>query len=93
MRPFELRSSTRPADRSTRSYFVRRGASSVTVRQQSKGDYLCLVSGGTRIRKGNTTYTFAELQTGWRVHVKGTQQGLSGSACQVSASEIKVQNN
>ncbi len=70
-----------------------KGASSVTVRQQSKGDYLCLVSGGTRIRKGNTTYTFAELQTGWRVHVKGTQQGLSGSACQVSASEIKVQNN
>jgi hypothetical protein len=70
-----------------------KGGSSVTVRQQAKGDYLCLVSGGTRIRKGNTTYTFAELQTGWRVHVKGTQQGLSGSACQVSASEIKVQND
>jgi len=70
-----------------------KGASSVTVRQQAKGDYLCLVSGATRIRKGNTTYTFAELQSGWRVHVKGTQQGLSGSACQVSASEIKVQND
>jgi hypothetical protein len=70
-----------------------KGGSSVTVTQQAKGDYLCLVSSGTSIRKGNTTYTFAELQTGWRVHVKGTQQGLSGSACQVSASEIKVQNN
>lgn len=70
-----------------------KGASSVTVRQQSKGDYLCLVSGGTRIRKGNTTYTLAELQTGWRVHVKGTQQGLAGAACQVAASEIKVQND
>jgi len=70
-----------------------KGGSSVTVTQQAKGDYLCLVSAGTRIRKGNTTYTFAELQTGWRVHVKGTQQGLSGSACQVTASEIKVQNN
>jgi hypothetical protein len=70
-----------------------KGGASVTVRQQAKGDYLCLVSGGTRIRKGNTTYTFAELQAGWRVHVKGTQQGLSGSACQVSASEIKVQND
>jgi hypothetical protein len=70
-----------------------KGGSSVTVTQQAKGDYLCLVSSGTSIRKGNTTYTFAELQTGWRVHVKGTQQGPSGSACQVSASEIKVQNN
>jgi len=70
-----------------------KGASSVTVTQQAKGDYLCLVSSGTRIRKGNTSFTFAELQTGWRVHVKGTQQGPSGSACQVNASEIKVQNN
>jgi hypothetical protein len=70
-----------------------KGSASVTVRQQAKGDFLCLVSGATRIRKGNTTYTFAELQSGWRVHVKGTQQGLSGSACQVSASEIKVQSN
>jgi hypothetical protein len=26
------------------------------------------------------------------VHVKGTQQGLAGTACQVTASEIKVQN-
>jgi hypothetical protein len=70
-----------------------KGGSSITVTQQAKGDYLCAVSGSTRIRKGNRTYTFAELQTGWRVHVKGTQQGPSGSACQVSASEIMVQNN
>jgi hypothetical protein len=70
-----------------------KGGSTVTVRQQAKGDFLCLVSGSTRIRKGNTTYTLADLQAGWRVHVKGTQQGLSGSACQVSATEIKVQNN
>jgi hypothetical protein len=69
-----------------------KGASSVTVRQQAKGDYLCLVSASTRIRKGNTTYTFDQLQGGWRVHVKGTQQGMSGSACQVSASEIMVQS-
>ena len=68
-------------------------ASSITVRQQSKGDYLCQVSGSTRIRKGYTTYTFAQLQSGWRVHVKGTQQGMSGTACQVSASEIMVQQN
>jgi hypothetical protein len=69
-----------------------KGASSVTVTQQGKGDYLCLVSSSTRIRKGNTTYTFAQLQGGWRVHVKGTQQGMAGSACQVNASEIKVQS-
>jgi hypothetical protein len=70
-----------------------KGASSVTVTQQAKGDYLCLVSASTRIRKGNTTYTFAQLQPGWRVHVKGTQQGMAGAACQVTASEIMVQNN
>ena len=69
-----------------------KGASSVTVTQQGKGDYLCLVSSSTTIRKGNTTYTFAQLQAGWRVHVKGTQQGMAGSACQVTASEIKVQS-
>jgi hypothetical protein len=68
-----------------------KGASSVTVTQQAKGDFLCLVSGSTRIRKGNTTYTFDQLQSGWRVHVKGTQQGMAGAACQVNASEIKVQ--
>jgi hypothetical protein len=68
-------------------------ASGVLVSQQGKGDYLCLVSASTRIRKGNTTYTLDQLQNGWRVHVKGTQQGMSGTACQVNASEIKVQNN
>jgi hypothetical protein len=69
-----------------------KGASSITVTQQAKGDYLCQVSGSTRIRKGNTTYTFGQLQSGWRVHVKGTQQGMAGNACQVNASEIMVQN-
>jgi hypothetical protein len=69
-----------------------KGAGSIMVTQQAKGDYLCLVSASTRIRKGNTTYTFDQLQNGWRVHVKGTQQGLAGTACQVTASEIKVQN-
>jgi hypothetical protein len=70
-----------------------KGAGSIVVRQQSKGDFLCLVSAGTRIRKGNTTYTLEQLQNGWRVHVKGTQAGMSGSACQVNASEIMVQQN
>jgi hypothetical protein len=65
----------------------------VTVSQQGKGDYLCTVTAATRIRKGNTTYTFDQLQIGWRVHVKGTMQGPSGSACQVSADEIMVQQN
>ena len=70
-----------------------KGGASITVTQQGKGDYLCDVAAGTPIRKGNTSYTFAQLQTGWRVHVKGTQIGLSGTACQVQASEVKVQNN
>jgi hypothetical protein len=70
-----------------------KGAADITVRQQGKGDYLCTVSGTTPIRKGNRSYTFAELQTGWRVHVKGTVTGLVGSACGVSASEVKVQQD
>ena len=68
-------------------------ASSITVNQQAKGDYLCDVSASTRIRKGNTSYTLAQLQLGWRVHVKGTTQGLAGTACRVTADEIMVQNN
>lgn len=70
-----------------------KGASDITVNQQAKGDYLCEVSASTQIRKGNTSYTLAQLQLGWRVHVKGTMLGLAGSACRVSADEIKVQNN
>lgn len=70
-----------------------KGASDITVRQQGKGDYLCVVSGTTPIRKGNQSYTFAQLQPGWRVHVKGSVTGLVGGACGVSASEVKVQQN
>lgn len=70
-----------------------KAGSSITVNQQAKGDYLCEVSGSTPIRKGNTSYTLAQLQLGWRVHVKGTMLGLAGTACRVSASEIMVQNN
>lgn len=70
-----------------------KGASDITVNQQAKGDYLCEVSASTQIRKGNTSYTLAQLQLGWRVHVKGTTLGLAGSACRVRADEIMVQNN
>lgn len=70
-----------------------KGGSDITVAQQGKGNFLCLVDGGTRIRKGNTTYTFGDLQTGWRVHVKGTGLGTTGGTCQVDADEVKVQQN
>ena len=70
-----------------------KGAASITVTQEGKGDYLCDVAAGTPIRKGNTSYTFAQLQTGWRVHVKGSTLGPTGAACHVQASEVKVQNN
>jgi hypothetical protein len=68
-----------------------KSAASIVVRQQGKGDFQCDVASGTRIRKGNTTYTFAQLQTGWRVHVSGQGLGASGSLCRVAADEIKVQ--
>jgi hypothetical protein len=67
--------------------------STITVNQQGKGTFACEVSGGTRIRKGNTTYTLSQLQVGWRVHVSGSGLGESGATCRVAASEIKVQQN
>lgn len=69
-----------------------RGGGSIVVFQQGKGDFICLVSSSTRIRKGNTTYTPDQLRVGWRVHVNGQGLGASGNACQVQADEIKVQN-
>ena len=67
--------------------------STITVNQQGKGTFACQVSGGTRIRKGNTSYTLAQLQVGWRVHVSGSGLGESGGTCRVAADEIKVQQN
>ncbi|HET7291269.1 MAG TPA: DUF5666 domain-containing protein [Vicinamibacteria bacterium] len=64
----------------------------IRVTQQGKGDFLVTVDSSTRIRKGNTTLTFADLKQGNRVHVKGTSQGLSGETCGVQASEVKLQN-
>jgi hypothetical protein len=67
-----------------------KSGSIITVNQQGKGLFACEV-GSARIRKGNTTYTLAQLTTGWRVHVSGNGMGLSGNVCNVSASEVKVQ--
>jgi hypothetical protein len=69
-----------------------KSGSTITVNQQGKGLFACEVGSAT-IRKGNTTYTLAQLTTGWRVHVSGTGMGLSGNVCNVSASEVKVQQN
>jgi len=70
-----------------------KGAASITVSQQGKGLFDCQIPGGTPIRKGNTSYTFAQLLPGWRVHVKGTATGLAAGVCQVTASEVVVQRN
>jgi hypothetical protein len=70
-----------------------KNAAAIVVRQQGKGDFQCDVSASTRIRKGNTTYTLAQLQPGWRVHVSGQGLGSSGAQCRVRADEIKVQQD
>jgi hypothetical protein len=67
-----------------------KSGSTITVNQQGKGLFACEV-GSARIRKGNTTYTVAQLQAGWRVHVSGTGLGDSGGTCRVAADEVKVQ--
>lgn len=69
-----------------------RSGSTITVNQQGKGPFACEV-GSARIRKGNTTYTVAQLQPGWRVHVSGTGLGESGGTCRVAADEVKVQQD
>ena len=69
-----------------------KSGSTITVNQQGKGLFACEV-GSARIRKGNTTYTVAQLQPGWRVHVSGTGLGDSGGVCRVAADEVKVQQN
>ncbi len=70
-----------------------KSAGAIVVRQQGKGDFQCDVSPSTRIRKGNTSYTFAQLQPGWRVHVSGQGLGASGALCRVQADEVKVQQD
>ena len=70
-----------------------KGTTSITVSQQGKGLFECQIPSGTPIRKGNTTYTFTQLQPSWQVHVKGTAQGLTNGACQVVANEVMVQRN
>jgi hypothetical protein len=66
----------------------------LTVSQTGQGLFDCNVPTGTPIRKGNTSYTFEQVQVGWRVHVKGTAQGLATTgSCQVTASEVVVQQN
>jgi hypothetical protein len=70
-----------------------KSGSTITVNQQGKGLFACEVSSSTRIRKGNTTYTLSQLETGWRVHVSGSGLGESSGMCHVAADEVKVQNN
>lgn len=67
-------------------------AGAIFVNQQGKGEFQCDVTSSTRIRKGNTNYTFDQLQVGWRVHVSGPGLGESRGRCRVQADEIKVQN-
>ena len=67
-------------------------ASSITVSQHGRGDFLCQVSTtSTRIRHGNTNLTLADLEVGDHVHVSGTGLGSLNGVCQVSATEIKLQ--
>jgi hypothetical protein len=69
-----------------------KGAGTITVPQHGR-DNVAQVDGGTRIRHGNTTYTFDQLQVGWRVHVSGRFLGLAGTVCNVDADQVMVQGN
>lgn len=64
---------------------------SITVAQQGKGDFRCVISASTRIRKGDRSLTVDDLTIGARVHVSGSGGGTSAGVCQVNASEIKLQ--
>ena len=68
-----------------------KAASSITVEQEGKGDFVCMITDSTRIRKGNGSLTQEDLDVGDHVHVSGTGRGESGGSCMIDATEIKLQ--
>jgi carboxypeptidase family protein len=66
-------------------------ASSITVEQEGKGSFVCMITPSTTIRKGNGSLTQEDLDVGDHVHVSGTGRGESGGTCMVDATEIKLQ--
>jgi len=68
-----------------------KAAAAITVAQEEKGSFDCVVTATTRIRHGNTTLALDDLKIGDHVHVSGSGLGVVGGACRVSADEIKLQ--
>ena len=65
--------------------------SSITVEQEGKGDFVCMITDSTRIRKGDGSLTQEDLDVGDRVHVTGTGRGESGGSCMIDATDITLQ--
>ena len=64
-----------------------KGESTLTIFTSHRTEVVVAVNDDTVIRKGNTTFTFEELETDWRVHVKAFD--LEGV---LTAREVMVQN-
>ena len=64
-----------------------KGESTLTIFTSHRTDVVVAVNDDTVIRKGNTTFTFEELEVDWRVHVKAFD--LEGV---LTAREVMVQN-
>lgn len=59
----------------------------IEIDAAGRGPTLVTIDESTFIRKGNRSFTPADLEEGWRVHVKGVRDGES-----IRAIEIMVQN-
>ena len=68
-----------------------KAASSITVEQEGKGSFVCMITPSTQIRKGDGSLTQEDLDVGDHVHVSGTGRGESGGMCEVDATEIMLQ--
>jgi hypothetical protein len=64
-----------------------KGESTLTIFTSHRTEVVVAVNDDTVIRKGNTTFTFEELEVDWRVHVKAFD--LEGV---LTAREVMVQN-
>lgn len=77
----------RPAARQHEGTVVRAGATELVVYTSHKVEVTFAITAGTVIRKGNTPVAAADLQAGWRVHVKAT---ADNTATEVIVQSTKV---
>ena len=80
----------RPEGREYEGTVVSAAAAQLVLRDARGVETTFVLDAATDIRKGNTVITAAEIQAGWRVHVKAT---TSADGATKTATRVIVQNN